>query len=172
MSGVKLAAEPSEIVSRVSEAHRLAQEAKSNGNAAVMAACEAGAMLSRVKASLGSRKWAPWVRQTFGTSLSLETADRWVKLSSSRVTRIESAHSLTAAYVMVGIMAEPERKTQTQDTGYVDVYKVARGRILQTVQRASRVFNSVHVDDLPDEHVQALREDLAPLLPMFRRLLL
>jgi len=136
--------------------------------AAVVAAIETGQMLERVAKALPCRKWEPWVRQTFGTSMSVRTARRLRQLSGTRVARIDSQVSLTEAYRIAGILPEVNHKEVEEDTGLVNVGKVVRTEYVKALERVKALDTRAPLADMDEVDLVAMREELAPVMPMLR----
>lgn len=148
---------------------------RANGDGAVKEALLCGKALLEAKAGLEHGHWLPWLeRHCAEVFKGILTAQRWMRLAAantSGVTFLEEAHSMTAAYRMVGILPALDvvRMEGAVDGECVVVARAPTwegfaGRLgwLREAAGAARAW--------PIEERRRLVEELRPLVALYREL--
>jgi hypothetical protein len=154
------------------EAAAIADEAKGFASRAVSKALECGRLLLQQKAALGHGSWLEWVNENL-SDISYETLARYMRVAKaalpqpatqagsnlSPVTILENAQTLKQAYVALGILPQPEDKSnQAPDPNkpWVHFTRFIRGFRLWFAKRT----DERPIDDWDEDMLRVLGNEL------------
>lgn len=153
-----------QILDAVQAALAAEDQAKASVQMLLRSKVEAGRMLEIKRRSLEHGSWLPWLAEHL--TISERTARNWIKLAQFAdrygAADIENAQTVRAAYVLAGLLPEPE-PSDGQGKPAIEGWELH-------LHRAEKALLRVSVEALDDPQRQSLLERLRPFLELAARL--
>ena len=158
-----------EIRSAVREALALRDETMALVKRSVAAVARAGALLNRAKAAHQHGDFMAWVKANV-LEISYETATRWMKLALFAEThpkQLDEAATVRQAYILAGILPEPESNSGGGGTSGGDAYLTY---LVRSATHITARLSQRPITEWPVEDRRVLRERLEPLVKIYQQL--
>lgn len=123
-------------------------------------------LIEREKNEYG--EWQKWLAH-YLPDFSYETASRWMKLARFAETRgadLEDAASVRQAYVLAGLLPEPQSSTAPA----AEAHESYLTHLVRSATHLSAQLSQRPITDWPLEERRILRDRLAPLVQVYEQL--
>ena len=151
------------------EAISLADVTRKSGNEAIKAALLAGKALNEAKTIVGHGRWLLTLKERC-PALSHDTASKYMRLANFAHERnLESCHGLRQAYLICGILPEPEAYDRPPEPP-TPAERLMMRRVLSFTTWFKGKLDAARLDALEAQERAKMKEELRPLVEVYERL--
>lgn len=159
-----------ELKAAVRDALDLRDETMRLVQRSLQAVVKAGALLNKAKDELRHGEFMPWVEEHL-PEITHATAQRWMKLAQFAEThadRLDEAATVRQAYILAGILPEPESSSGSGDSGAGgDAYLTY---LVRSATHISARLSQRPISQWQAEEREVLRARLEPLVNIYKQL--